>query len=124
MFSNEPASLLITGTTCAPPFTGNVPPSTKQFCTSTTINADLASGLMVAANDGRTSASAAVDARKILRDRPDAVRSMERSEVGKSLSLGRRVGGGNGRQGFDQIAEDILVARRVGDALQDPLHRC
>src|SRR4051812_9058729 len=35
-FSNAAESLLITGTTSAPPLTGNVPPSTKQFCTSTT----------------------------------------------------------------------------------------
>ena len=49
MFSNEAASLLITGTTAAPPFTGSVPPSMKQFWTSTTISADLGPGLMVPA---------------------------------------------------------------------------
>ena len=38
-FSNAAESLLITGTTSAPPLTGSVPPSTKQFCTSTTIRA-------------------------------------------------------------------------------------
>src|SRR5260370_29246371 len=85
MFSNEPASLLITGTTCAPPFTGSVPPLTKQFCTSTTIRADLVSGLIVAANDGLAMAIAAVDARIALRDRPDAVRGMERSKVGAAV---------------------------------------
>ena len=35
------ASLLIIGTISSPPFTGSVPPSTKQFCTSTTISAPL-----------------------------------------------------------------------------------
>src|SRR5215831_3516598 len=40
---------------------GSVPPSTKQFCTSTTISADLASGLMVpAARTGRAPSPAAV----------------------------------------------------------------
>src|ERR1700736_4500821 len=46
MFSNLLANALMSGTTTAPPFTGNVPPSMKQFCTSTTINADLLPGLM------------------------------------------------------------------------------
>src|SRR5258708_21683128 len=69
MFSNEAASLLISGTTWAPPFTGSVPPSTKQFCTSTTISADVGPGLMVAAKDGRASAIAAVEAIKVLRDK-------------------------------------------------------
>ncbi len=46
MFWNAGASLLITGTTSALPFTGSVPPSTKQFCTSTTISAALGPGLI------------------------------------------------------------------------------
>jgi hypothetical protein len=41
MFSNAGASLLITGMTSLPPFTASVPPSRKQFCTSTTISAAL-----------------------------------------------------------------------------------
>src|SRR5476651_722188 len=53
MLSKAEASLLITGTTCAPPFTGSVPPSTKQFWTSTTTNAVAAPGLMPAAKTGR-----------------------------------------------------------------------
>src|SRR6185369_13406814 len=48
MFSNAPASLLITGTTASPSFTGSVPPVTKQFCTSMTRSALFASGLIVA----------------------------------------------------------------------------
>src|SRR3982751_2601533 len=43
------ASLLIIGTTASPSFTGNVPPVTKQFCTSTTISALFASGVSFAA---------------------------------------------------------------------------
>src|SRR5262249_47522262 len=72
MSSNEAASLLTTATTSAPPFTGSVPPPTKQFCTSTTISADLASGLM-AARAGQASPAtmqaAAVEARKKRREK-------------------------------------------------------
>src|SRR5688572_541557 len=49
MFSNCGASLLMMGMTSLPPFTARVPPSRKQFCTSTTISADLALGLTLPA---------------------------------------------------------------------------
>ncbi len=48
-FSNAPESLLMIGTTASPSLTGSVPPVTKQFCTSTTISALFASGLIDAA---------------------------------------------------------------------------
>src|SRR5262245_19840719 len=76
MFSKWGASLLITGTTSAPPFTGSVPPSTQQFCTSTTLSADVAPGLLApAAHADRAAPSAvtrqreAVDPRKRRRER-------------------------------------------------------
>jgi hypothetical protein len=37
---------LMTGTTPSPFFTARVPPARKQFCTSTTINALVASGFI------------------------------------------------------------------------------
>src|SRR5262249_19226186 len=96
MFSKWDASLLITGTTSAPPFTGSVPPSTKQFCTSTTISADLASGLMVpAAHADRAAPSAvtrqreAVDPRKRRRERTDEAATGE-AATGMATSRGRR----------------------------------
>ena len=49
-FSNAGAMALMTGTTSSPPFTGSVPPVTKQFCTSMTSKALFASGLT---GDGR-----------------------------------------------------------------------
>ena len=51
-FSNAPASLLMIGTTSSPPFTASVPPVTKQFCTSMTSSALLASGLTAAKANG------------------------------------------------------------------------
>src|SRR5262245_3080789 len=77
MLSNEAASLLINGTTSAPPFTGSVPPSMKQFWTSTTIRADFASGLMLWARAGcrvpipAARQKEAVEPRKRRRDRAD-----------------------------------------------------
>ncbi len=59
------------GTMSAPPFTGKVPPSTKQFCTSVTISAALASGLIVsAARAAPAKPRATLEARNDLRDRP------------------------------------------------------
>src|SRR6185503_9851831 len=94
MFSNEPASLLITGTTCAPPLTGKVPPSTKQFWTSTTISADAGPGLMVpAARNGRDTPSAttaptdAAETRNVLRERADERPVMGTSGVPEAASL-------------------------------------
>src|SRR5207249_3351765 len=48
-FSNFFASSLMIGTISSPLLTGSVPPGTKQFCTSTTISAESARGLMAAA---------------------------------------------------------------------------
>ena len=51
------------GTTASPSLTGSVPPVTKQFCTSTTSSALLASGLTAAkAKARRTEAEQAGDA--------------------------------------------------------------
>src|SRR6218665_1841736 len=49
MFWNAGASALMTGITSLPPFTASVPPSRKQFCTSTTISAALPPGLILPA---------------------------------------------------------------------------
>src|SRR5262245_48971565 len=69
MLSNDAASLLISGTTSAPPFTGSVPPSTKQFWTSTTIRAAFASGLMVCARAGPRAPIPAVRQREAVEPR-------------------------------------------------------
>src|SRR4051812_36959651 len=75
MFSNDFDSLLMMGTTSSPLPTGSVPPGTKQFCTSTTISADLApvSGLPAASSDPKGTAAAArpsaPERRKVLRSR-------------------------------------------------------
>lgn len=88
MFWNEAASLLITGTTAAPPFTGKVPPSMKQFWTSTTISADFASGFMVpaarAAPKPATRQAAAVEPRKRRRE------SSDDAVTGMATSIGMR----------------------------------
>jgi hypothetical protein len=98
MFSKAAASLLITGTTSAPPLTGSVPPLMKQFCTSTTIRALLASGLIVpAANSGRatpsppTRASAVVDFKRSLRDNPCVTTLMVNPPGSKSGGIGRQM---------------------------------
>src|SRR4051812_1225457 len=98
------ASLLITGTISVPPLTGRVPPSTKQFCTSVTISALLASGLILsAAKELRVARSAALEVRKTLRDRPMVMDCMDDSPVWcrkvycNRLPIALAVGGASGQ---------------------------